>query len=76
MTVKSEKRPVIKVLIEGGAGIGKTTLCISVSEDWANGELFKQFELVLHLPLRMKEVASAGSLTELLKLFHPSPGLS
>ena len=66
-------RKVRKVLVEGDAGIGKTTLCISVSEDWANGKLFQQFELVLHLPLRMKVVASAGSLPELLKLLHPSP---
>ena len=73
--VESGKRPVRKVLVEGDAGIGKTTLCISVSEDWANGKLFQQFELVLHLPLRMKVVASAGSLPELLKLLHPSPRL-
>ena len=71
--VEGGKRPVRKVLVEGDAGIGKTTLCISVSEDWANGKLFQQFELVLHLPLRMKVVASAGSLSELLKLLHPSP---
>ena len=73
--VESGKRPVRKILVEGDAGIGKTTLCISVSEDWANGKLFQQFELVLHLPLRMKVVASAGSLPELLKLLHPSPRL-
>ena len=71
--VESGKRPVRKILVEGDACIGKTTLCISVSEDWANGKLFQQFELVLHLPLRMKVVASAGSLPKLLKLLHPSP---
>ena len=69
--VESEKGPVRKVLVEGDAGIGKTTLCISVSEDWANGKLFQQFELVLLLPLRMKAVASAGSIPELLKLLDP-----
>ena len=68
--VESGKRRVRKVLVEGDAGIGKTTLCIAVSEDWANGKLFQQFELVLLLPLRMKAVASAGSLPELLKLLH------
>ena len=73
--VESGKKPVRKVLVEGDAGIGKTTLCISVSEDWANGKLFQPFELVLHLPLRMKVVASVGSLPELLKLLHPSPRL-
>ena len=73
--VENGKRQVRKVLVEGDAGIGKTTLCIAVSEDWANGKLFQQFELVLLLPLRMKAVASAGSLPELLKLLHPSPRL-
>ena len=72
---ESGKRPVRKVLVEGDAGIGKTTLCIAFSEDWANGKLFQQFELVLLLPLRMKVVASAGSLPELLKLLHSSPRL-
>ena len=73
--VESGKRRVRKVLVEGDASIGKTTLCIAVSEDWANGKLFQQFELILLLPLRMKAVASAGSLPELLKLLHPSPSL-
>ena len=72
--VESGKRPVRKVLVEGDAGIGKTTLCIAVSEDWANGKLFQQFELVLLLPLRMKAVASAGTLPELLKLLDPGSG--
>lgn len=48
---KSKKKPVRRVLVEGSGGIGKTTLCISVSEDWANGKLFQQFELLLLLPL-------------------------
>ena len=71
--VKSGKRRVRKVLVEGDAGIGKTTLCIAVSEDWAKEKLFQQFELVLLLPLRMKAVASAVSLLELLKLLHSDP---
>lgn len=59
-------RKVRKVLVEGDAGIGKTTLSVSISEDWTNRKLFQQFQLVLLLPLRMKIVASAGSLPELL----------
>ena len=59
----------------GDAGIGKTTLCISISEDWANDKLFCEFNLLLLLPLREKEVASAGSLSELLALLHFSPSL-
>ena len=67
---ESGKERVRKILVEGDAGIGKTTLTISLSEDWARGELFQEFELVLLLSLRQKEVASVGSLRELLKLFH------
>ena len=67
---ESGKERVRKILVEGVAGIGKTTLSVSLSEDWACGELFQEFELLLLLSLRQKEVASAGSLTELLKPFH------
>ena len=70
--MKSGKRPVRKILVEGDAGIGKTTLSVSISEDWSREMLFKEFELVLLLPLRHKKVASACSLPELLKLLHPS----
>ena len=61
-----------KVLVEGDAGIGKTTLCIALSEDWANGKLFQKFEILLLLHLRWRRIASAGSLLDLLKLLHPS----
>ena len=73
--VDSRKKPVRKILVEGDAGIGKTTLSIAVCEDWANERLFQQFRLLLLLPLRHKEVASVGSLTELLKLLHSSQSL-
>ena len=70
--VESGKKPVRRILVSGSAGIGKTTLCTSISEDWANGELFQQFELLLLLPLCHKKVSSAGSLCELLKILHAS----
>ena len=69
--VESGVSSIRRILVSGSAGIGKTTLCTSVSEDWANGKLFQQFELLLLLPLRHKKVSSAGSLCELLKLLHP-----
>ena len=72
---KSGKKAVRKVLVEGDAGIGKTTLSTSISEDWSCDKLFKEHELLLLLPLRHKKVASAGSLPELLQLLHPSPGV-
>ena len=72
LKIESGKKTVRKVLVEGGAGIGKTTLCIAISEDWANGELFQQFELLLLLPLRHPKISKARSLSELLKLLHSS----
>ena len=72
---ESGKKAVRKVLVEGDAGIGKTTLSTSISEDWSRDKLFKEYELLLLLPLRHKKVASAGSLPELLHLLHPSPGV-
>ena len=70
---ESGKKAVRKVLVEGDAGIGKTTLSTSISEDWSRDKLFKEYELLLLLPLHHKKVASAGSLPELLQLLHPSP---
>ena len=71
----SAKKPIRKVLVEGDAGMGKTTLSISVSKDWACGKLFQEFELLLLLSLRHKKVATACSLPELLKFLHPSPSV-
>ena len=70
-----ESHSIKKILVEGDAGIGKTTFSIAVSEDWANEKLFQQFELLLLLPLRHKKVAKASSLPELLKMLHSSQTL-
>ena len=73
LKAKPDGRKIVrKVLVEGDAGIGKTTLCTALSEDWANGKLFQKFEVLLLLHLRQKRIASAGSLSHLLKLLHPS----
>ena len=69
------KKQVRKVLVDGDAGIGKTTLCTALSEDWGNEKLFTQFRLLLLLPLRQKRVASASSLSELLSLLHSSEAI-
>ena len=64
--VKRGEKPIRKVLVEGDAGMGKTTFCNSIAEDWSNGKLFQQFDLVLLLPLGQNGVASARSTKELL----------
>ena len=69
------RKRIRRVLVEGDAGIGKTTLCTSISEDWANEKLFQEFSLLLLIPLYEKKVASAASLSELLALLHSSSNL-
>ena len=64
-----------KILVEGDAGIGKTTLCTAIAEDWANGKLFQQFKLLLLLPLRETFVSSASLFTELLDPLHSSKNI-
>lgn len=56
-----------KLLVLGKAGMGKTILCTSIAEDWANGKLFQQFLIVLLLPLHQRNIALANSLPELLE---------
>ena len=69
--VEEGKKPVRKLIVEGNAGIGKTTLCTMLTEEWANGKIFTQFDCVLLLPLRDQLVSSASSLSDLLPLYHP-----
>ena len=41
-----------KILIEGGPGIGKSTLVFQVCQEWAKGDLLQEFKLVLLILLR------------------------
>ena len=69
---EEDKQPVRKVIVEGNAGIGKTTLCTMLTEEWANGEILTQFDCVLLLPLRERSVSTATTLPQLFKLLHSS----
>ena len=70
--VKEGKKPVRKLIVEGNAGIGKTTLCTMLTEEWASGKIFTQFDCVLLLPLRERSVSTATTLPQLFKLLHSS----
>ena len=82
LKAKDGGKTVRKVLVEGDAGIGKTTLCTALSQDWALPNeklpkpLFQEFEILLLLQLRQKgitpEPKPADPLLGLLRLLHPS----
>ena len=65
---RQAKRKVI--LLEGGAGSGKTTLTWHACQKWAEGKLFQQFSHLIHLSLEDPDLVSARSLADIIP--HPS----
>lgn len=57
-------------LIYGAPGVGKTRLSLKLTKEWAIGTLFKNFHLVLHVPLRHPLARLATNLDELMKYFN------
>ena len=54
------------VLVEGAPGVGKTTLSWEICKRWSEGNLFKQYSLILLLRLRDESVQSAKTLKDLV----------
>ena len=54
------------VLVEGAPGVGKTTLSWEICKRWSEGNLFKQYSLILLLRLRDESVQSAQTLKDLV----------
>ena len=59
---------VLRMLIDGAPGVGKTTLSRKVSHMWAKGEILQRYWLVLLLHLREKAISKAKTIDELI--FH------
>ena len=53
------------VLVEGGPGMGKSTLAWQVCHHWGIRELYSQYSTVLFLPLRDNEVQQAKQVEDL-----------
>ena len=56
------------ILIEGGPGMGKSTLAIKICKCWANGKLLENYSAVILLPLRDPEIQAANNIGDLLLL--------
>ena len=54
------------ILIEGGPGMGKSTLAIEICKCWADGELLEGYDAVILLPLRDPEIQAANNIGDLL----------
>ena len=64
LNVKEEENKI--VLIEGGPGMGKSTLAIEICKCWTDGELLQEYDAVILLPLRDPEIQAANNIGDLL----------
>ena len=64
LDVKEEENKVI--LIEGGPGMGKSTLAIKTCKCWADGKLLEEYDAMILLPLRDPEIQAANNIGDLL----------
>lgn len=60
-----EPPDVPRVLMDGAPGVGKTTLTINACNRWARGQIFKQYELVVLVPLRQVKYREAKDIKDL-----------
>ena len=64
LRVNSDKKRKV-VLVEGGPGMGKSTLAWQICHRWGRRELFDQYSTVLLLPLRDERVQQAKQVEDL-----------
>ena len=64
LDVKGQKKKI--VMIEGGPGMGKTTLAINICKCWAKDELLQGYNAVILLTLRDPEIQASKTIGDLL----------
>lgn len=56
------------ILVEGGPGMGKSTLAVKICKCWAEGGLLENYDAVILVPLRDPEIQKAESISDLLQM--------
>ena len=56
----------VVILIEGVPGIGKSTLCLHICQEWGRRNLFSGYRLVILVQLRDPEIRKASTIADLL----------
>ena len=64
LTIKINGQPQMRLIVQGEAGAGKTTLCSKIAWDWINGNGFEKFTMVLVVPLRDVENVTIGEIAK------------
>ena len=54
------------VLVEGAPGSGKSTLCLHICQEWAEGKLFQEYDIVVLVRLRDPLIGKAKTVADLL----------
>lgn len=57
------------VLVEGSPGVGKTMLALKLCNDWANGEILSQYDIVLLVRLRRFRCAASLEFKDLIEIY-------
>ena len=54
------------LLVEGAPGSGKSTLCLHICQEWAEGKLFQEYDIVVLVRLRDPLIGKAKTVADLL----------